>query len=67
MYPQQPMMQPQQPIAEEHDTRTFRRGGAGGPGFGGDRGPGGFGGDRGPSRDRGPAPGRHSAHRRAPA
>ena len=35
-------MQPQQPVADEHDTRTFRRGGPGGPG------------DRGP-RDRGPA------------
>jgi len=30
-------MQPQQPIVEEHDTRTFRRAGPGGPG--GDRGP----------------------------
>ena len=38
-------MQPQQPVAEEHDTRTFRRAGPGGPG--GDRG------DRGP-RDRAP-------------
>jgi small subunit ribosomal protein S6 len=25
-------MQPQQPIADEHDTRAFRRGGPGGPG-----------------------------------
>jgi small subunit ribosomal protein S6 len=42
-------MQPQQPIADEHDTRTFRRGGPGGPG-GGPGGPG-------PGRDRDrPAP-----------
>ncbi len=41
-------MQPQQPVAEEHDTRNFRRGGPGGPG---DRG------DRGDRRERGPAPG----------
>ena len=41
-------MQPQQPVAEEHDTRTFRRAGPGGPG--GDRGDRG---DRGP-RDRAP-------------
>ena len=32
-------MQPQQPVADEHDTRTFRRGGPGGPGDRGDRGP----------------------------
>ena len=48
-------MQPQQPIADEHDTRTFRRGGAGAPGagppFGGDRDR-----DRGPGRDRGAPP-----------
>lgn len=43
-------MQPQQPVAEEHDTRNFRRGGPGGPGGDRDRG------DRGP-RDRAPAPG----------
>ena len=39
-------MQPQQPVADDHDTRTFRRGGPGGPGERGDRGP----------RDRAPAP-----------
>jgi len=38
-------MQPQQPVADDHDTRTFRRGGPGGPGDRGDRGP----------RDRAPA------------
>jgi small subunit ribosomal protein S6 len=44
-------MQPQQPIAEEHDTRAFRRAGAfGGPGAGAP------GGDRGPARDARPAP-----------
>ena len=40
-------MQPQQPVAEEHDTRAFRRAGAVPSGPGGDRG------ERGP---RGPAP-----------
>lgn len=40
-------MQPQQPVAEEHDTRAFRRAGAF-PGAGGGR--------EGGDRDRGPAP-----------
>lgn len=41
-------MQPQQPIVEEHDTRTFRRTGPGGPGGDRDRG------DRGDRGDRAP-------------
>jgi small subunit ribosomal protein S6 len=44
-------MQPQQPVAEEHDTRAFRRAGAFGPGGDlGDRG------DRSDRGDRGPGP-----------
>lgn len=44
-------MVPQQPVAEEHDTRTFRRAGQFGGDRGGDRAP------RGGDRERGPAPG----------